>query len=496
MGVESDDIHFGTVAQQSGSTLIRAVRWVEYALESATHDAEGLDPKTLKEAKSRSDWPMWKEAMEKEMASLKKANTWTTVEKPPGKNVVGCKWVFRIKKNAAGEIEKYKARLVAKGFTQIEGVDYFDTYSPVAKLSNLRAILALAARYGWDIETFDFNSAFLNGTLDDDEEIYMQEPPGYEEGVGNLVKKLLKSIYGLKQAGRKWYDALCRALADLGFQVTKSDPGVFYARVEKHIIILAIHVDDCAMTGSSPKLLKDFKEKLNEQYALTDLGPIHWLLGIKVIRDRAARTISLSQTSYIDAILTSFNFTDAKPLAMPMTPGLALSKDDCPETPADIARMKRVPYREAIGSLMYASVATRPDISFAVSLLSQFLDNPGEAHWEAVKRVFSRIRRLTHAAKEGIWLRHLLGEIFTPFDSPTTLYCDNQAAIKLATTDNFHARTKYIDIRYHFIRYVVDNGTFKIIYCPTEDMTADIFTKALPNVKVKHFASALGLRSA
>ena len=237
------------------------------------------------------------------------------------------------------------------------------------------------------------------------------------------------------------------------------------------------------------------------------------------------------------------------------------STKDAPTDQTEAARMAKTPYRRAIGSLMYAAVATRPDISYAVSTLSQFLENPGETHWEAVERVFrylagtrghaltyggekqeltgytdadgssqdhrraisghafiidggaiswsSRKQELvalstaeaeyiaaTHAAKEGKWLRRLTGELFGPNEEPTTLYCDNQAAITLATTDNFHARTKHIDIRYHFIRHKVETGAFKLIYCPTDDMVADILTKALPGWKVKVHTTALGLRSA
>jgi hypothetical protein len=169
-------------------------------IASAIQDTQG-DPKTLQEAKLRVDWPLWKEAMDREIATLEHAGTWTTVPRPPGKNIVGSKWVFRIKRNADGSVEKYKARLVARGFTQVFGEDYFDTFSPVAKLSSFRTILALAACYDWEIESFDFNGAYLNGELGEDEEIYMQGPPGYEGQDQDTVKRLRKSLYGLKQAG-------------------------------------------------------------------------------------------------------------------------------------------------------------------------------------------------------------------------------------------------------------------------------------------------------
>ena len=530
----------------------------ESIIAAAVQETEG-HPNSVLEAQARPDWPKWKEAMDREIASLEQAGTWNTVPRPRGKNIVGCKWVFRLKRKADGSVDKYKARLVARGFTQIHGVDYYDTYSPVARLASFRLILAIAARNNWEVVAFDFNSAYLNGELGEGEEIYMQEPPGYESDLQEMVKLLLKALYGLKQAGRKWYDALLALLISLGFSVTVADPGVFVARRNGEVLILGVHVDDCAMTGSSPKLIAAYRQKLNERYVLTDLGPVSWLLGIQITRNRAARTISLSQAAYIKTIIARFSLADAKACSTPMVPSAQYSKGDSPASPTEAAHMRKVPYREAIGSLMYAAVATRPDITFAVSTLSQFLENLGEAHWQAVKRVFrylagtinvaltyggerhdvhgftdadgasqehrraisgyafimdggaiswsSRKQELvtlstaeaeyvaaTHAAKECIWLRRLTGEILpTDDDPPTTLYCDNQAALKLAQDDNYHARTKHIDIRYHFIRDVVKRELIELQYCPTDDMTADILTKALPRWKVSQHALGLGL---
>src|SRR6266850_1982032 len=317
--------------------------------------------------------------MDRKIGSLEHAGMWTTVPHPPGKNIVGCKWVFCLKQKADRSVDKYKACLVVRGFTQIYGVDYYNTYSPVAWLASFRLILTVAVRNNWDIEAFDFNSAYLNGELDTDEEIYMQEPPGYETGGAGAVKQLLKALYGLKQARYKWYDALHAAVTDLGFRISKADPRVFTARIQKDILILAVHVDDCAMTGNSPKLVMLYKEKLHTWYALTDLGPVSWLLGIQVTRDHETRTISLSQEAYIKSIIARFSLADAKAYSTPMVPSAQYSKSDSPVSATDAACMRKVPYHEAIGSLMYASVATRPDITFAVSTLSQFLENPGEA---------------------------------------------------------------------------------------------------------------------
>jgi len=275
------------------------------------------DPKSLLEACSRSNWLHWKEAMDCKIATLEKAGTWVTVPRLAGKNIVGSKWVFCIKCKADGTIDKYKACLVACSFTQIYRVDYFMTYSPVAKLTSFRTILAIAACYDWNIKSFDFNSTYLNGELDDNKEIYMQPPPGYESDV-RTVKHLHKSLYGLKQARRRWYDTLVRTLTNLGFTTSVADLGVFRIHVGQHLLVLAVHVDDCILTGSSSDLIAQYKAKLNACHTLTDLGPVHWLLGIKVTRDRSVCTISLSQALYIDAILSRFNLTDAKSCPTPM----------------------------------------------------------------------------------------------------------------------------------------------------------------------------------
>jgi hypothetical protein len=186
---------------------------------SAVQEIQG-DPKKLSKVHSCANWLLWKAAMEKEIATLKCVDTWTTVSRPTGRNIVGSKWVYRIKEKSDGSIDKYKARLVVHGFTQVYREDYYNTFSPVAKLSSFWTILALTAHFNWEINSFDFNSAYLNSELDADEEIYMQEPPSYEGQGVDAMKHLRKSLYGLKQAGWKWYDALVCVLADLGFQAT------------------------------------------------------------------------------------------------------------------------------------------------------------------------------------------------------------------------------------------------------------------------------------
>ena len=255
---------------------------IDHAMATVMEGMEGSMP-TFEEAKKRPDWPKWQEAIKKELNGLEKMGTWRMVKRPPDTNVVGTKWVLKIKKNSAGEIDKYKARLVARGFTQIYGIDYYETYAPVARLTSFRLMLALAARKGWAVDNFDFDQAYLNSKLDDDEVVYVEQPPGYEtKDRREWVMRLLKSLYGLKQAGKNWYAALYKALTELGFTRCEADHGVFYKEVGKDIIIFLVHVDDGMVTGSDVKLIRKFKEDMNAKYKLTDLGAVNWLLGIKI----------------------------------------------------------------------------------------------------------------------------------------------------------------------------------------------------------------------
>lgn len=487
-----------------------------YAMFVGMSEVEGLEPSTIEDAKMRPDWTRWEDAIGTELKSLDEAHTWDIVPWPKNTNIVSCKWVFKIKRNAAGEIDKYKAQLVARGFTQVYGVDYYETYAPVARLASLRLILAVAAHQDRDIDIFDFHSAFLNGQLDADEEIYMELPPGANLGGKDEVAKLRVALYGSKQGTLKWYKCLCAELTKLGFTCMESDWGVFVAHIGQDILILAAHVDDCTVMGSSSELIHTFKQEIGLRFKITDLGPISWLLGMKVVCDRKAQTITLSQELFVKTILAKYNFTKAKPAAVPMDPTVQYSRDQSPTNTEQSAQMKRVPFWSALGSLMYLAVGTRPDIAFAVSMLAQFSENPGWAHWEGVKQVYhyllgtrklgltygtsrgrlvgytdadgvsqehrraitgfaflvdggailwgSRKQELvtlsmaesefivaTHAAKETQWLRHFIGEVFRPLENPTTLYSDNQSAITLTKDGSYHACTKHIDIRYHYI---------------------------------------------
>ena len=284
----------------------------------------------------------------------------------------------------------YKAWLVAKGCSQVQCVDYDKTYTPVAQLSSLCTILTIAARNDWDVDVFDFQSAFLNGKLNKGEGLYMELPPGYKvnKRLRHAVAKLHVALYSLKQGALKWYLKLCSSLQELRLGHMHLDWGIFYAQIGPNILILASHVDDCMLTRSSRELMGLFKDKIRARYKITDLGPISWVLSMKVIQDCIARTISLSQEPYIDAIISKYNFSDLKPISIPMDPSIQLSQFSSPKSIADTARMKNIPYRAAVGSLMYLTVGTCPDIVFAVSTVAQFCQDPRPEHWEAVKCIY------------------------------------------------------------------------------------------------------------
>ena len=386
----------------------------------------------------------------------------------------------------------------------------------------------------------------------------MKQPPGYEKRGedGQLwVLRLWKSLYGLKQAGRRWYKKLVWIMTKLGFLLCEGDQAVFYRRCEKTnvLIIVLVHVDDCRIVGKTKALIARFKVEIAKYVDISDMGELHWILGIEVCRTREEQRILLSQISYIDSILCHYSFEDLKPTATPMDPNIQLTSAQSPSTTKELAVMCNVPYHEAVGLLMYATLGTQPDICFAVQTISRFNSKPGLAHWEAVKRIFHYLKgtkdlwlgyggvarelvgyadadgsmgedhraisgytflvnggavswsakrqeiisllttkseyiAATYAAKEALWLCQLILQIFGIDLNSTILFSDNQSAIALTKEHQYHARTKHIDVHFHFIQWIIEDGKLRLIYCPTEEMVANVLTKALISTKVKHFA--------
>src|SRR5713226_7969151 len=257
---------------------------LEHVFTAETADTEALEPHLLTEAKQRPDWLLWEKAIQEELATLKAAGTWRLEEAPPNANIIGSKWVFKAKKDTAGNIAWYKARLVAQGFSQIDGVNYDDTYAPVTHLASSRAIIAMANCLHLELQQVDIKGAYLNGMLNEGEVLYMWHPPGYKShDTGNCVLHLVKTLYGLKQSGCHWYQKLSAIFLSLGFQQCSVDQAVFHKsdKHKKDLTVIAVHVDDCTIAASSACLVEDFKAGLCRHIEVTDLGALHWMLGIK-----------------------------------------------------------------------------------------------------------------------------------------------------------------------------------------------------------------------
>ena len=310
------------------------------------------EPTTYAEAIVGPNKKEWKEAIEEELSSLKENSTWVMTQLPSGRAAVKCKWVFKEKKGAKGETIRYKARLVAKGFTQQYGIDYLETYAPVVKLGSLRMLLAIAAFNNYEIHQGDIKTAYLLGHLE--EEIFMEVPEGVviPEGEPNSPKtvcRLLRGLYGLKQSGRVWNQAWDRFLVGkCNFQRSTEDYAVYY-RIgsDNNPLWTLIWVDDLLWIGNLQDIILA-KEELGRQFPLKDLGPVHFFLGMKIIRNGSERQVTLVQDQYIETVLERFNFQKSYTVSTPMEPGAQLVST----LPTDCLEDEKQ-YRSILGSVMY-----------------------------------------------------------------------------------------------------------------------------------------------
>ena len=356
-------VHVQQPMQQTRSgRLIR--KPARYALLGETYQVvldNPDDPTTYEEALEDVDVQEWKKAMDREMESMGSNSVWSLIESPKGVKPIGCKWIYKRKRGLDGKVETFKARLVAKGYTQKEGIDYDETFSPVAMLKSVWILLVVAAALDYEIWQMDVKTAFLNGELEED--IYMQQPKGFIAlGQEHMVCKLHRSIYGLKQASRSWNIRFDQVIKLYGF-------------------------------GNSVKVLSDVKGYLKKQFDMKDLGEANYILGIKLLRDRKNKVLALSQASYIDKIVTRFGMENSKRGLLPFRHGIHLSKEQSPKTPEEKELMSKKPYASAVGSLMYAMLCTRPDICYAVGVVSRYQSDPGVEHWTAVKHILKYLKR-------------------------------------------------------------------------------------------------------
>jgi hypothetical protein len=346
----------------------------------------GTDPRTYKQAMNSPDMLHWKKAMLEEINALLQNGTWEIVRLPEGEKAIGSGWVFKIKRNADGSIERYKGRFVAKGFSQRPGLDFTEVFAPTVRMATVRLILAIAAIEGLHLRSVDISNAFLKGDLE--EEIYMKQPEGFHELGPEYVLRLKKAIYGLKQAARQWNKKLHATLVSMGFKRLESDRSVYIYERDGVKVIIPIFVDDITLASKSQKALDETVEELAKHFPLRDLGPTSFLLGIHITRDFEKRTVSLSQRQYIIDMLDRFGFGTCSPVSTPMDPGLRLTPEMGATSDEDKAFMLTIPYLSAVGALMYLGLTSRPDISNAVGILSRFSANPGPTHWKAVKHLF------------------------------------------------------------------------------------------------------------
>nr|KAJ0204663.1 hypothetical protein LSAT_V11C500280120 [Lactuca sativa] len=355
------------------------------------------DPKTFTESMMSRDAPLWKEAINDEMDSIMGNGTWELADLPKGRRPIGSKWIFKKKYHPDGSISAYKARLVAKCYRQREGIDYFDTYAPVARISSIRTLIAISALKGLYIQQMDVKTAFLNGYLK--EEIYLEQPEGFViPGQENKVCRLVKSLYGLKQAPKQWHERFDTTVTAFGFQHNSADRCIYSKHTSDYIVVICLYVDDMLIIGTHLEGILETKKYLSSNFKMKDLGEVDTILGIKV--KRTGGQISLSQSHYIEKILTKFQHLNIKEFNTPFDSSVKLKVN----SGRAVAQLE---YASVVGSMMYATHYTRPNIAFVVSKLSQYTVNPGTEHWKAVGRVLGYLKRtntfeLTYSSSNGI----------------------------------------------------------------------------------------------
>lgn len=360
------------------------------------------NPTTIADALNSDNAGQWKHAMQVEYDSLIKNKTWELVDPPKSKNVISCKWVFVVKRKPDGSVEKFKARLVARGCSQKYNIDYKETYAPVVRHSTIRLVLALAAKYELMVNHVDIVSAYLNGDLQ--EEVYMKQPPQFEnENFPNKVCKLKRSLYGLRQSGREWNKKVTEILTKIGFTRCKTDNCVYVRRSNETISLIAIYVDDLLLACTSEAEMQDVITSLNKKIEAVDRGAILFYLGMEIEREDDGN-ISIHQSRYVQQLLEEWNMENCKSVSTPLANGIVLKKCD-QENCGDLCDVKT--YQSLIGGLMYLSVISRPDISHAVSRLSQFASHPHNDHFAAAKHILRYLKghpqgKITYSSENGL----------------------------------------------------------------------------------------------
>lgn len=382
------------------------------------------DPTTYREAVEADDAKQWQSAMQTEIDVLHSFPAWELVPRPANRRVLRGRWVFKKKMNPDGTINKYRARFVAQGYTQAKGIDFHETFSPVVSATALRAIIAIATHHGWQIRQRDVVLAYLNGKLE--EELYMEQPEGFGINADSKVCRLLRALYGLKQSGRVWNHRLHEELMRLGLQQLASEPCIYVLgghENEAHLanakVVVAIYVDDILITGPDAQLVNEFEAALADKFKMTDGGNLSFILGVRVTDFENQQGRLLDQGHCTRQLLARFGMTDANPAPTPME-GNALESLMPQEEDENVDEASARRYAEAVGSLMWLSTMTRPDIVFATSFLARFTAKPTQRHWGAIKRV---LRYLRGTIDHGIFF-HGKGSTSDEASEPLVTYSD------------------------------------------------------------------------
>ncbi|KAK2418362.1 putative mitochondrial protein [Trifolium repens] len=505
-----------------------------------------FEPKNVKEALTDEAWI---EAMQEELNQFERSEVWDLVPRPEDVNVIGTKWVYKNKSDENGTVTRNKARLVAQGYTQIEGLDFDETFAPVARLESIRLLLGVACILKFKLYQMDVKSAFLNGYLQ--EEVYVEQPKGFVDPEHpNYVYKLKKALYGLKQAPRAWYERLTQFLEEQGYRKGGSDKTLFVKQEKGKFIIAQIYVDDIVFGGMSNTMVQHFVQQMQSEFEMSLVGELTYFLGLQI--KQMDDTIFISQSKYARNIIKKFGMDNATHKRTPAPTHLKLTKDE------KGISVDQSLYRSMIGSLLYLT-ASRPDITYAVGVCARYQADPKVSHLTQVKRILKYVngtsdygimyshcenstlygycdadwagsaddRKSTSggcfflgtnliswfskkqncvalstaeaeyvaagsSCSQLVWMKQMLKEYDVEQDA-LTLYCDNMSAINISKNPVQHSKTKHIDIRHHYIRDLVENKIVVLEHVGTKEQIADIFTKALDAVQFENLRGKLGI---
>nr|GEW22807.1 retrovirus-related Pol polyprotein from transposon TNT 1-94 [Tanacetum cinerariifolium] len=433
------------------------------------------------------------EAMQEKLNEFERLEVWELVPRPDQVMMITLKWIFKVKLNELGGILKNKTRLVVRGYRQEEGIDFEESFAPVARLEAIRIFLAYAAHKNMVVYKMDVKTTFLNGNLQ--EEVYVSQPDEFVDPDNpNHVYKLKKALYGLKQAPRAWYDMLSLFLLSQGFSKGSVDPTLFIRRNGNDLLLVQIYVDDIIFAASTLELCDLFANLMCSKFKMSMMRKISFFLGLQISQN--PKGIFINQSKYALESLKKHDFESCDPVDTSMVKKSKLDED------IEGKAVDPSHYHGMIGTLLYLT-ASRPGLQFTICMCARYQARPTEKHVHVVKRIF---RYLRGTVNRGLWYPKDSSVSLTAFAdadhadyglgfNKIPMYCDNKSALALCCNNVQHSRSKHIDIRYHFIKEQVENGVIELYFINTEYQLADLFTKALGRDRIEFLTTKLGMRS-